>query len=188
MSATANLDPQLVMKRDNLAELPALQLPEGYTLRTCRQGDGIHWAQILNESFGGERTVDDFLATMVNQAAYRPDRLFFIDDPQGVPCATAGAYCFEPWGAQTGYLHYVGVRPAHQGKKLGYTVSLAVLHKFREEGCYTNAILQTDDFRLPAIKTYLRLGFHPVIIHENQPERWQQVLGELGMSAEFTSL
>lgn len=180
MASTETPAPQLVMKRKTLDGLPELALPDRYALRTCREGDGVHWARILNESFGGERTVDDFVATMVNQPCYRPDRLFFICAPDGLPCATAGAYRFDPWGPQTGYLHYVGVCPGHQGRRLGYAVSLAVLHKFREEGC-ADAVLQTDDFRLPAIKTYLRLGFHPYIVDDGQPARWATVLANLEM-------
>lgn len=174
--------PQLAMRRDDLAGLPALSLPAGYALRSCRQGDGEHWARIINESFGSEHTVDNFLAIMVHPPCYRPDRLFFIVDPEGIPCATAGAYQFPAWGEQTGYLHYVGVRPAYQGRRLGHAVSLAVLRKFSEDGM-TNAVLQTDDFRFPAIKTYLGLGFHPLIVHENQPERWRAVLAALQIEA-----
>ena len=66
----------------------------------------------------------------------------------------------ERFGADTGYLHWVATVPAHAGKKLGSFVSLAVLYKFQQEGCQ-NAVLETDDHRLAAIKTYLRLDFHP---------------------------
>ena len=172
--------PQLVLRRDHLRDLPPVVLPDGYTLRTYREGDGAAWALILNESFGGERTESDFIATMVNDPAYRPERIFFICDPTGFPCATASAYRHRDWDQRSGFVHYVACRPAHLGKRLGYFASLAVLHKFQEEGCM-NSLLFTDDFRIPAIKTYLRLGFHPLIIDDNQPERWRAIFTLLGL-------
>ena len=44
----------------------------------------------------------------------------------------------------------------------------------------TWAVLQTDDFRIPAVKTYLKLGFEPLIVHENQPKRWKDVFSAIG--------
>jgi mycothiol synthase len=38
------------------------------------------------------------------------------------------------------------------------------------------SILETDDFRIPAIKTYLRMGYKPLLIHENQAERWKDLI------------
>ena len=49
------------------------------------------------------------------------------------------------------------------GKNLGYSLSLAALNYFRKKGI-KEVFLYTDDFRLPAIKTYLKLGFKPVIL------------------------
>ena len=73
----------------------------------------------------------------------------------------------------------VGCRHGHRGKRLGYMVSVAALHKTAEDG-RQSALLHTDDFRLPAIKTYLTLGFEPLLVHESQRERWPRVFEELG--------
>jgi mycothiol synthase len=73
----------------------------------------------------------------------------------------------------------VAVRPGHQGKRLGYWVGLAAMHQMAREGA-RRAILRTDDFRIPAIKTYLRLGFEPLLTHKNQRQRWLAVLDEIG--------
>ncbi len=174
------LTPQLVMRRDTLDDLPPLEIPTGYTLRTSREGDGAHWARILSESFQVEWTDADFTRIMVEDPAYRPDRIIFACGPDNVPCAVAAAYR-KTETPDEGYLHYVGCRPGHAGKRLGWLVSLACLYKFREEGCST-VVLNTDDFRLPAIKTYLRLGFHPVIVHENQHARWAAIYAALGIT------
>lgn len=181
MAEQVPLQPQLCMKRDNLKNLPDITLPEGYTLRTSVSDDAANWVHIMDESFGGEHTIEGFCSEMVEHPAYRPDRLFFICGPDGMPCATAGAYRDRGgFDDSVGYVHYVGVSTEHLGRKLGYWVSLAVLHKFREEGC-TSSFLHTDDFRLPAIKTYLNLGFKPILMHENHRERWLEVYWILGL-------
>jgi len=69
--------------------------------------------------------------------------------------------------------------PAHRGRRLGFWACLAALHRFAEEGREA-ALLLTDDFRLPAIRTYLRLGFRPVYTYESHMERWGKVFSELG--------
>ncbi|MEI7437812.1 MAG: GNAT family N-acetyltransferase [bacterium] len=171
------------MKRRHLDGLPGIELPPGYTIRTSQDGDGPHWARIIRESFTNDTfDASSFESVMKTHPAYQPDRIFFACGPDGVPCGTASAYRGEAYGADTGYVHYVGVCPAQVGKKLGAALSLAVLHKFRAEGLQS-AVLQTDDFRLPAIKTYLRLGFSPMIVHENQPARWARVFERTGLSA-----
>ena len=45
---------QLRMVRPNLAGLPQLEIPEGYEIRTYQEGDDVHWANVISDSFGGE--------------------------------------------------------------------------------------------------------------------------------------
>jgi mycothiol synthase len=52
-------------------------------------------------------------------------------------------------------------------------------------------MLDTDDFRIPAVKTYLNLGFIPVYVEEGQPKRWQGLFEKLKlppMSAQIESV
>lgn len=73
-----------------------------------------------------------------------------------------------------GYLHYVGASGVKAGRGLGGLVTLAVLRHFRDEGLEA-VVLETDDFRLPAIRTYLKLGFVPVYRHEQDQYRWSKI-------------
>ena len=77
-------------------------------------------------------------------------------------------------------LGWVAVAPAHQKKGLGRAVCLAVLAFMREQG-YERCYLTTDDPRLPAIKSYLGMGFSPALEHESHPERWATVCEGLGL-------
>jgi len=172
------LTPQLFMARANLDDLPELQLPDGYAVRSYREGDGAAWERIVAAAFEREVQPGEFERSIKQREAFRPERVLLVVWG-GVLVATASAWDSPGWGAQTGQLHMVGTKPEHRGKHLGYWVSVAVLHQFRKEG-RQDPMLSTDDFRLPAIKTYLRLDFEPVLVDKNQPRRWRNVFAALG--------
>lgn len=183
------LQPQLFMVRANLDDLPELQLPDGYAVRCYREGDGAAWERIVGAAFEREVQTGEFESSIKQREAFRPERVLFVVWGD-VPVATASAWDSPGWGPQTGQLHMVGTKPEHRGKHLGYWVSVAALHQFRTEG-RRDVMLSTDDFRLPAIKTYLRLDFEPVLVHENQPRRWSDVfvaLGQPELSEKFAEI
>ncbi|MBC8137795.1 MAG: GNAT family N-acetyltransferase [Fibrella sp.] len=169
--------PQLIMRRADLQGLPPLDLPEGYALHRCdgaftdNERDGI--ARVLGESFPemtwfGERVDSTFIGDTSCHTT------FYIEHvPSGAVVATATAR-EDPSFPDAGYLHWVGVSPAHRGKRLGNLVSLAVLYEFVATG-FHGAVLTTDDHRLAAIKTYLTLGFVPLPGHASHEARWQAV-------------
>lgn len=182
------LKPQLHMRRPDLTDLPPIALPAGYALRFFQDGDAAHWSRIIQVSFGWPPEQCDFAKIMRADAAFLPERIMFITH-QEQPVATASAYYRASFMPDFGMLHYVGVLPGHQGMRLGYWVSLAALWRMRDDS-RRGAWLSTDDFRLPAIKTYLALGFEPLLIHENQRERWPRAFTALGrpeLTARFSA-
>ncbi|MDR1465747.1 MAG: GNAT family N-acetyltransferase [Oscillospiraceae bacterium] len=171
--------PQLLMRRKDLDGLPALELPPGVALRPFRENDGAHWERIVNAAFGRKMTFDGKMRT---DPAFRPERILFLET-EGRPAAVAAAWYREAYGPDAGYLHYVAVLPEAQGQRLGYWVTLAALRRMRDEG-FARAALQTDDERIPAIKTYLRLEFQPDEgAHESYPERWKAIRREIKAAA-----
>ena len=172
---------QLRMVRPDLDNLPKLELPPGYDMRTYREGDEVHWANIISDSFGGkQRTAEDTRNEITGQERFVPDGFYFATH-DGTPVGTACAWRQTVDETEVGYVHMVGVASAHTGHKLGKWVSLAVLIYFRDYG-FRCAMLDTDDFRIPAIKTYLNLGFVPVYIEDGQPKRWQVIFEKLKLS------
>ena len=165
---------QLVMMKESLAALPAVALPAGYSLRHFLPGDESNWERVLDQSFGVTNPPRRFVNIMGRDSACAPERILFIMY-DGVAVATASAWYRPEWGAETGYVHYVGTSADHKGKKLGYWVSLAALHRFVFEG-RSRAVLQTDDHRVPAVKIYLELGFEPWLVEENQRQRWRAII------------
>ena len=73
---------------------------------------------------------------------------------------------------------WVAADPDHRGRKLGTLVSGAATRRLVEAG-YRRIYLLTDDFRLPAIRIYLALGYTPLYHAPDMPERWQSVLQQL---------
>lgn len=172
---------QLRMVRPDLENLPKLELPPGYGMRTYQKGDEVHWANIISDSFGGkQRTAEDTRNEITEQERFVPDGFYFATH-DGTPVGTACAWRQTVDETEVGYVHMVGVASAHTGHKLGKWVSLAVLIYFRDYG-FRCAMLDTDDFRIPAIKTYLNLGFVPVYIEDGQPKRWQAIFEKLKLS------
>ena len=174
MADNNHLSPQLIMRKKNLVNLPGLNMPPDFILRHYMPGDDAHWENIIEASFKEKYR---FGKVMKEDKRYRADRVLFVCH-EGKPVATASAFCHRLYPDETGLVHMVGAYPCYKGKRLGYLVSLAVLHKLQAEG-KKDVILETDDFRLPAIHVYLELGFEPEYVHENQPQRWEDVFKAL---------
>jgi mycothiol synthase len=152
-------------------------IPAGYEIVTYSEGMENEWLTIINESFNKEFTLDDWQKIILDREGYRSDRVFFVREKlSGELCATASAV--RGGGAEHGYLHFVGVRPKWAGHKLGFCVSCVATESFKTDGC-TDATLNTDPFRLAALKTYLRIGYRPQIRHEAHVEIWKKVIPQI---------
>ena len=168
------------MVHRHLDSLPELEIPDGYGIRTYQPGDEAHWAEIMNSGIG-EWTAEKCRQELTSKPQFLPDGLFFATF-QDKPVGSACAWRRSPEDREVGWLHMVCVVPEHRGKQLGHLVTLAVLHYLHDHG-FKEVWLSTDDWRLPAIKSYLRLGFEPHYFDDSHRERWQKVFENLGMRA-----
>lgn len=137
--------------------LPECSLPEGFSIRTCRDGDEQGWFDCCRESgLGTERwKPGDFQANMLEMDGIGPDRIFFVVDSKDHPVATATAICQEDG---SGCVHMVAANPDYRGLSLGKAVVTAVMRYLTGRGCRP-ITLQTDDWREPAVRLYNKLGF-----------------------------
>jgi mycothiol synthase len=168
---------QLQMRRPHLKDLPPVTLLEGYTLRTYQEGDEQVWGEIMNTGIGSGWTVEKVKERLTQTPQFIADGLFFATC-QGTPVGSACAWRDEANEWRHGIVHMVCVLPEHRGHRLGYYLTLAVLHWLKDHG-FEDVSLLTDDWRLSAIKAYLQLGFEPVIDDEEMRERWGRVEQEL---------
>lgn len=82
-----------------------------------------------------------------------------------------------------GILGWVMSSPDYRGKRLGYSVCAAVMQHLAKHGFHTFQ-LSTDDFRVPAIKTYLNLGWQPWLYEPDMEDRWRALAQTFGCSFE----
>ena len=168
---------QLFMRRPSLDDLPTIPpLPLGYRLRIAGRDDAGALAAIMASAFGPEWTAGHVRERLLDP----PDviRTWMILARDG-SAATASTRLLPDAYPGSGYLHWVGTHQDHRGKRLGAIVTLAVLHDFREMGC-RDAVLETDPPRLPAIRTYLNLGFRPEYRAAGHDLVWTGILRRIG--------
>jgi mycothiol synthase len=163
---------QLVMQRKTLDNLPDIIIPEGFSLRYFENGDETAWDEIV-----GDMCSEGFGRAIKAHCFFTPERVKMICY-NGRPVATATAWGDEGGCKTLGMVHMVAADERFRGKGLGFAVTDAVLHQMKKEG-KSAAYLTTDDFRIPAIRTYLRLGFEPDKTREGHNERWETICGKI---------
>jgi mycothiol synthase len=162
--------PALRMWRPN-TPLPVCSLPQGYSIRLLRDDEGEAWCACLLNDMGIDVISQElFKEKMLDDADVPSDSIFCVEDEKHLPVATATAQLKKEGNVAT--LHMVGAKESARGKGLGLAVCAAAVQKHLDEG-YEGCFLTTHDWRLPAVKHYLKLGFMPVLNHESMRGRWQ---------------
>ncbi len=164
--------PQLRMRME-LGDLPkTVTIPEGYALRRAAPEDASGIARVLTTAFKEPWSAEKVREVLLDHPEVpetfviaRQERIVAVANYQVMPVEFPNA----------GWLHYVAVDPDEGGRGLGYIVCLAVLEESARRS-NREVYLTTDDFRVPAIRTYLKLGFKPDCWHPSHPERWKRVL------------
>lgn len=173
------------MRRPHLSGLTPVVIPDGYLLRPYQPGDEAHWCAIMEGNIGSGWSVDRCRSSLLDDDRFSPHNLVFIVTDQGLPVATACAWCRQGDSSE-GQLHMVAAVASHRGKGLGGVINTAVLHRLAELG-FRSAHLLTDDFRIPAIRSYLTSGFRPHYTHASHGPRWESVLQSIGLSTDELS-
>ncbi len=137
-------------------------LPEGYALRTWRDGDEEPWAQIRAAVFGGTPRPEFWRATFGSRPDFDPNGWFICmhrDEPVGIAAAVLTRY---PDGRIMGCcIEWVAVLPAHRGKGLGRALITACLNYAAEFRPYP-MVLVTELWRKEAVNLYRSVGFEIV--------------------------
>jgi len=169
---------QMLCPERLLSSPPMPHPPPGYALRCYAESDEKAYLELMAKA-GFENWGRDMLARMLRTVL--PEGFFVVvHRATGKLVATAMATHnsseLHPYGGELGW---VAGDPEHAGKGLGLAVCAAATGRFIRSG-YRRIYLKTDDWRLAAIKTYLKLGYEPLLYCDGMAERWQAVCDRLG--------
>ena len=169
----------IFLKRDSLENIPEYPLPEGYAIRKYQgEEDRKIWLDIINSSYNQEYT-EEYFDEQLPPDVFSPERLIFVTY-KGKPVGTIAAWWRPAYGEKIGYPHMMGVVPEHRGKKLGHILLAEALKTLKELG-YEAAANHTDSFRIPAIRSHLKLGYKPLLETPEQAELWKEIGAKLGI-------
>lgn len=168
-----NLAPQLILwyGREDAPALPELA---GYRLRTYQPGDEAGWLALLQANGELGRWDRQRLADVLEETRVQ---LFVECKGQIVACAGCNDRtrelrpCWE--------IGWVAVHPGFQGRGLGKLIVAAAVAQAKALGLRPIYLL-TDDFRIPALRCYLKLGFAPNNSHPSYSRRWAAIFARLG--------
>jgi mycothiol synthase len=149
--------------------------PPGIIIRTYAEADreALKDALIpLTEKRYDDTELNNII---IHKPGVRTEGIFLAEENGEIVGTTTGYFNED---GTSGTLHMVSVLTQANGKGLGRVLCQHAMRFLIENGC-DEVVLTTDDFRLPAIKTYLRLGFEPIIKNDEMQNRWTTVLNSL---------
>jgi mycothiol synthase len=168
----------MTLPRHRFAQASQYSVPPGYTVRNWTRGDHDDYVRLMTHAGFRQWTDPQRLATSLERCL--PRGIFLvIEEHSGKLVATATAW-HHPSDVHLfgGELAWVAADPEHKGKGLGAIASMAATARLIQAG-YEEIYLRTDDHRLPAIKTYLKLGWEPFLCAPDMAERWCTVCQQL---------
>ena len=151
-------------------EVPAYKLPEGYVIKKINDvPNGVQqWLEIISHGLvEGVRDEAFYQRVMVEEKGFDPEYCFLV--MYGDEAVATLDILLYTW-RNDGHLHMVGCKENHRGKGL----------KTVQELGFATASLTTDDQRIPAIKSYYKVGFQPDLSTQDYVERWAKINAIIG--------
>ena len=165
--------PQLVMWYLQAAA-PSIREVDRCEVRTFRSGDEDGWLELLQVN----GALGDWDQARVQKVLFATHEQFFVEcEGKIVACTSVndkerdGKSCWE--------IGWVAVDPAFQGRGIGKLIVGTAVARALELGARPIYLL-TDDFRVPALCSYLKLGFVPDDSHPSYTRRWLDIFALLG--------
>jgi L-ascorbate 6-phosphate lactonase len=156
----------------------SIDLPAGYAMRVFRETDISALAGIYRRTLGPDYGEGWFRESVMGARFFSPDRLAVVDHA-GFPVACGMAW--EPGpirDPRRGMASFVVASPEHHRRGLGKAI-MAALQRWFTRDMRREVLLETDDYRLGGIRSYLSLGFGPVTASGNDALRWANVMAGL---------
>jgi len=169
---------QLRMYKDDKARADET-LPVGFSFAVHTERYVEQWVKVMDGAIGKDWTAEKFNNSMLGLPGLCPEGIFYVVNDKHEAVATASGVLNNAGITGTGQLHMVAVGAAHRGLKLGAPISAKAINYLYSKGM-DRIMLTTDDFRIPAVKVYLGLGFIPVLHDETMHGRWIAVAEQIG--------
>jgi mycothiol synthase len=174
MESIKKYETQLAMRSDLV--LARDKLDDGLLFKDGSEKNNSELATLLASAFPDEKWDEIKVAEQLTAADdVSKVRLLYLD---GILIGTASARENRVKFPGQGYVHWVAVLPTLQNRGYGKILVKEVLHTLFEENLWP-AILETDDHRLGAIKSYLSVGFAPHCLQDDHATRWSKVFYNL---------
>ena len=174
---------QLVMHWSNdgiPAELPVFADGLSMCLLPEMENGVEKWLDIVQYGLSeGRPDKSYYKLAMLDVPWYEEDKCYFITY-RGEAVATITVICNQE--SKKGTVHMVACDPKCRGMGIGNLMVEIAVHTLKTAGMQTASLL-TDDFRIPAIKTYLKGGFRPDLSTEDFVQRWDAIYRQIGFTA-----
>ena len=168
----------MIWPPDKPRELIDTKIDQGYTIRTYQPGDEGPFLSLMSD---GDFDPWNDEKLQYNIAKIIPEGWFFAVEIASKKIVGT-AMCLHNYSEQTPFTGDVGwlaCHPDHRGLGLGYSLTAYVTNRFLSAG-YTQIQLHTEHYRLPAVKTYLKLGYLPLLSSPAAYLLWQEIGEQIG--------
>lgn len=155
-----------------LADLPAVDLPEGYAVRAVRPGEYEQRAAVHRAAWSPtSRVTGTAYRRLMRTPPYRADLDHVVVAPDGEWVASCCAW----WDPATGValVEPVGCVPLHRGRGLAAAASVSALTAAHDLGAVEGLVCPRGDDDHPApARLYRRIGFQPGA--RTRTHRWRR--------------
>lgn len=166
---------QLIMRwKNDHIDVPFPTMPENCKVVAFPDLENAvdKWLDIVQYGLSeGRKTPEYYKQVMTDHSGYQEDKCFFIlDDSEAV--ATITVIC--DYEKREGYIHMVACHEKVRGRGFGNLLS-KIAENILKANKMETAYLTTDDWRIPAIKSYLSVGFKPDLSTQDFRLRWEKI-------------
>ncbi len=154
-------------------------LKDGITVRPLEKKEWEQYRRLRLEC-GFDHWTDEKIEEFYKEHAIKDGIIVAVKDDTGELAASATAEYGELDTPDfPGTLGWVMTKPGFGGMGLGRAVSAAATKALVDAGIKPVYLL-TDDFRVPAVALYLKMGWKPWLFQEDMQERWEKLCSQLG--------
>jgi len=170
---------EMVWPEAKLNNPPCFSLPSGYHLRQFNTDDQKAYFELLRVAGMSPCSLEYWEKHIL------PIGFFVIEDEANGKLVATCMASHHPTSRhpRAGNFGWLAADPMYKGQNLGYNVAAAVTSRLIAGG-YSRIFLETHDFRLPAIKIYLSMGWVPLLYQEDMEMRWKIICEKLNIPFE----